>query len=120
MMGLSSYFEGKPTVMLTYGLVLVTASSVEEANSIARSLVEEQLAACVSRFPVRSTYTWQGNIEEDEEWQLVVKTDLSQFDRIEARIRQLHSYDVPEIVAIPLENGSEAYLNWIGENVRSA
>ncbi|PPT06508.1 Periplasmic divalent cation tolerance protein cutA [Geitlerinema sp. FC II] len=105
--------------MADYGIVLVTASSADEAKAIAKTLVEERLAACVSLTPVRSIYTWQGNIEEDEEWQLVIKTDLMQFDRLASRVCQLHRYDVPEIIAVPIVNGSAAYLDWIGEQCQS-
>ncbi|MGC9505211.1 divalent-cation tolerance protein CutA [Baaleninema sp.] len=105
--------------MTNYGIVLITASSAEEAKAIAKSLVEEHLAACVSLTPVRSIYSWQGNIEDEEEWQLIIKTNLTQFDRLESRIRQLHSYDVPEIIAVPIIKGSRDYLNWIGEQCHS-
>ncbi|MBP0002065.1 MAG: divalent-cation tolerance protein CutA [Cyanobacteria bacterium SID2] len=101
--------------MTDYGIVLVTAGSPVEAKSLARSLVEGKFAACVSLFPVRSIYTWQDRIEDEEEWQLVIKTDLSQFDRLEAYIREQHSYEVPEIVAFPIVKGSEPYLNWIAQ-----
>ncbi|MCC5896840.1 MAG: divalent-cation tolerance protein CutA [Phormidium sp. GEM2.Bin31] len=98
-------------------VVLVTAASAEEAQTLARTLVAEKLAACVSRFPVQSTYTWEGNIEDDDEWQLVIKTHRRQFQRLEGRVQELHSYDVPEIIALPIEMGSAAYLNWIGATV---
>ena len=68
-------------------IVLVTATSAEEATTLARTLVEEKLAACVSRFPVQSTYTWEGNIEEDEEWQLVIKTHRRQFHPLQVRVQ---------------------------------
>ncbi len=98
-------------------IVLITATSAEEAQTIARTLIEEKLAACVSRFPVQSTYTWEGNIEEDEEWQLIIKTQRRQFDRLQGRVQDLHSYEVPEIIALPIETGSTAYLNWISSTV---
>ncbi len=98
-------------------IVLITATSAEEAQTIARTLIEEKLAACVSRFPVQSTYTWEGNIEEDEEWQLIIKTQRRQFDRLQGRVQDLHSYEVPEIIALPIETGSAAYLNWISSTV---
>ncbi len=98
-------------------IVLVTAASAEEAETLARTLVEEKLAACVSRFPVQSTYTWEGNIEEDEEWQLVIKTHRRQFHPLQERVQALHSYEVPEIIALPIDMGSAAYLNWISSTV---
>ncbi len=100
-----------------YGIVLVTASSRTEAEAIAAALLEAKLAACVTLFPVHSIYTWQGNIQRDEEQQLVIKTDLSQFEAIAAKVKALHSYEVPEIIALPIVQGSQAYLDWLGANV---
>ncbi|NJO39979.1 MAG: divalent-cation tolerance protein CutA [Cyanobacteria bacterium RU_5_0] len=100
-----------------YGVVLVTASSQGEADKIAEVLVRAKLAACVSLMPIRSIYTWKGEVHSDEEWQLVIKTDLSQFDRLEAMVREVHSYDVPEIIALPILAGSLPYLQWIAEQV---
>jgi periplasmic divalent cation tolerance protein len=100
-----------------YGVVLVTASSQEEGEAIASALVELKLAACVTLLPVRSIYTWQGKVNSESEWQLVIKTDLSQFPALSDKIQELHSYEVPEIIALPIVAGSRSYLNWIGENV---
>lgn len=100
-----------------YGIVLVTAGSQEEAKTIARTLVETRLAACVSLLPIQSVYTWNGEIQSDDEWQLLIKTDLAKFSALEAQIKELHSYEVPEIVALPIVAGSTAYLNWIGEQM---
>ena len=86
----------------SYGVVLVTAASMEEAEAIASSLVEARMAACVSITPVRSIYTWEGKTNSDQEWQLVIKTDLSLFDQLTAKIQELHSYEVPEIIALPI------------------
>lgn len=101
-----------------YGIVMVTASSREEAEAIAQNIVEAKLAACVSLIPIRSIYTWQGQLHNQEEWQLLIKTDLSQFERLEAKIKQLHSYEVPEIIGLPLVAGSAPYLQWISEQVQ--
>ncbi len=100
-----------------YGIVLVTAASRAEAESIARGLVTAKLAACVSLYPVSSIYRWQGDLCQDEEWQLLIKTALDQFKRVEAKVQELHSYEVPEIVALPFVDGSPSYLAWMGENV---
>jgi periplasmic divalent cation tolerance protein len=102
-----------------YGIVMVTASSQTEGETIAHALVTLKLAACVTMLPVRSLYTWQGKVNNEQEWQLLVKTDLAQFSVLEAKIRELHSYQVPEIIALPIVEGSRSYLDWIGENVRS-
>lgn len=102
-----------------YGVVLVTASSQEEAEAIAASLVKLHLAACVNLVPIQSIYTWQGELHKEQEWQLLIKTDLSKFPALEAKIRELHSYEVPEIVALPILIGSQPYLNWIFESVQT-
>lgn len=99
------------------GVVLVTASSQAEGEALARSLLEIKLAACITITPVHSFYTWQGEIHSESEWQLIIKTDLAQFPLISARIQELHSYDVPEIIALPIVAGSQSYLRWIAENV---
>lgn len=101
-----------------YGVVLVTAGSQQEAEAIATSLVESQLAACVNILPIQSVYTWQGKINQEQEWQLLIKTDLAQFSNLEAKIRELHSYEVPEIIALPILAGSQSYLNWISDSVK--
>ncbi|MCT7993244.1 divalent-cation tolerance protein CutA [Laspinema olomoucense] len=100
-----------------YGIVWVTAPTRTEAEAIAEALVESRLAACVSLVPIHSIYTWRGKINKEEEWQLTIKTDLRQFTRLESTIKSLHSYEVPEIIAIPIIAGSTPYLNWISESV---
>ncbi|KAM3097575.1 divalent-cation tolerance protein CutA [Phormidesmis sp. 146-35] len=98
-------------------VVLVTASSRQEGEAIAQSLVETRLAACVTLLPVQSVYRWQGEIHKDEEWQLLIKSDRSRFAELEAKVRELHSYEVPEIIAVPIVAGSSHYLQWISEQV---
>ncbi|NJO73655.1 MAG: divalent-cation tolerance protein CutA [Leptolyngbyaceae cyanobacterium RM1_406_9] len=100
-----------------YGIVLVTTASREEAEAIAQTLVRERLAACVNFMPIQSIYTWQGKVHQAEEWQLVIKTNLNRFAHLEAKIREIHSYEVPEIIALPILVGSQSYLNWISEMV---
>ncbi|MEO0376122.1 MAG: divalent-cation tolerance protein CutA [Cyanobacteria bacterium P01_A01_bin.17] len=102
----------------TYGLVLVTAPSREVADAIATLLVQEKLAACVSLMPVTSIYTWDNQLQKEEEWQLLIKTELSRFPDLEARILTLHPYDVPEIIAVPLSAGTQTYLSWITAQVK--
>lgn len=101
-----------------YAVVMVTAPSQAEAETIAQTLVEEKLVACVTFLPVRSIYTWQGEIHKDEEWQLLLKTELSRFPTLETRIRAIHPYEVPEIIALPILAGSPPYLGWISEQVK--
>jgi periplasmic divalent cation tolerance protein len=101
-------------------IVLTTAGSKEEAQRIANTLVERRLAACVNLIgPIASVYRWQGEIENAEEWLLLIKTTASAFADVSALIRELHSYELPECVQIPIESGSAAYLQWIEDNVES-
>jgi len=98
--------------------VLTTVEKREEAETIARSLVEKRLAACVQIIgPITSTYRWKGEIETAEEWQCLVKTRRELYPQVERAIRRLHSYEVPEIIATPIVAGSADYLEWLDENV---
>ena len=100
-------------------IVLTTAGSAEEAGKIARQLVERGLAACVNIVPrVESIYRWQGRVESAEEWLLIVKTTAECFPAVRDAIRELHSYEVPECIAITVEDGSLPYLKWLEESVR--
>jgi periplasmic divalent cation tolerance protein len=95
-------------------VVFCTVGSEAEASRIARSLVERRLAACVNVVAgVNSTYRWQGAVRTDAEWLLVVKTRRDRFDEVRAAIRELHSYEVPEIVMLDIADGDAAYLAWI-------
>ncbi len=99
-------------------VVLMTAGNDDEAARIARGLVERRLAACVNVVPgVRSIYAWQGEICDDGEILLIAKTVRSRFDALAATVRELHSYDVPEIVALPTAAVDSAYAAWLGEAV---
>ena len=102
-----------------YGVVLVTVSSLSEGQTIATALIEDKLAACVNLLPIDSIYLWQGEIQQDREYQLIIKTDLNKFTELAAKIKTLHSYEVPEIIALPIVDGSQAYLNWLGTSLRS-
>jgi len=101
-------------------IVLVTAPSRKEADHIAQVLVEEKLAACVSIIPeIYSRYWWQGRIENGEELLLMIKTLPKRFKSLSKRIKELHSYTVPEILALPVAEGSKAYLEWMNESLAS-
>ena len=100
-----------------YGLVLVTASSQSEGEAIAQALLQFKLAACVNLMPIRSLYTWHDEVHNEAEWQLMIKTDLRNFSQIEAKVRELHSYEVPEVIVLPIIMGSQPYLSWISEQV---
>jgi periplasmic divalent cation tolerance protein len=95
-------------------VVLVTAPSVEIAASIARTVVEERLAACGNVLPgVRSIYRWEGKLQDEPEVLLVLKTRRSRFAALRDRILALHPYETPVVIALPVEAGSDAYLDWI-------
>ena len=95
-------------------LILTTASSRDEAEQIARSLVDERLAACVNVIPgLTSIYRWKGETETADELLLLIKTSAANLDRLEAALRRLHSYEVPEFLVLTPESASEPYLNWL-------
>ena len=97
-------------------VVFVTCGSEEEGLKIAHALVEERLAACVNLVsPIRSIYRWEGKICDEKEWLLIIKTQTARFDDLEKRVKALHSYSVPEIIALPIVTGSPSYLNWLEE-----
>lgn len=95
-------------------LVLTTAGSMEEARVLARTLVEERLAACVNLIPqVESIYRWEGRIESGPEVLLVMKTEADRVPALQQRLHALHRYDVPEFLVLPVDAGSERYLAWL-------
>ncbi len=95
-------------------VVFVTASSTDEAERIARAMVEERLAACANLVPsVASIFRWKGTIEREEEVLIIMKSRRRLLDRLVDRVKELHSYEVPEVVALPIVGGSDAYLDWI-------
>jgi periplasmic divalent cation tolerance protein len=99
-------------------VVLATCGSAEEARKIARALVESRLAACVNILAgIESVYRWKGAVEEASECLLIVKSTRGLFDRLQAAIREVHSYELPEIVALPIVDGLEPYLSWIAASV---
>ncbi len=103
---------------MNFTMVLTTTSSRDEADHIAQSLVERKLVACVNIVgPIQSVYRWKGQVESAQEFLLLMKTRAERFDNVRDAVRALHSYEVPEIVQIPIENGLPAYLAWISENV---
>ncbi len=99
-------------------LVLTTIGSEEDAARLGRSLVEKRLVACVNMVgPVRSVFLWKGKVEDESERLLLMKTRADRYAELETAIQELHPYDVPEVIAIPIERGSQAYLSWVDENV---
>jgi periplasmic divalent cation tolerance protein len=100
-------------------VVLVTCGSEEEALRIANALVEGHLAACVNLVsPIRSIYRWEGKIWDEKEWLLIIKTQKKRFQELEKKVKSLHSYSVPEIISLPIVEGSLSYLKWIRENTK--
>lgn len=119
---LSGHLSGLPRVRncMTdkYILVLCTCPEDVVAAKIATTLVEESLAACVNRFPrMVSIYRFEGKVESDTESLLLIKTAERLLDRLTKRILELHPYKVPEVIALPIQGGSERYLEWLGQSV---
>lgn len=102
-----------------FRLVLVTCANHIQAKLIARSVVEERLAACVNilRIPIESHYRWKGKVEKTRELLLLVKTTAGKLRALEREVKRLHSYDTPEFIALPIVAGSEPYLAWLEENL---
>jgi periplasmic divalent cation tolerance protein len=99
-------------------LVLTTAGSADEASAIAQGLVERRLAACVNVVgPVRSVYRWQGAVQQEEERLLLIKTAERLYPELARAIAELHSYEVPEVLAFPVEGGAPSYLEWLGASL---
>ncbi|MEW6738394.1 MAG: divalent-cation tolerance protein CutA [Nitrospirota bacterium] len=97
-------------------VVYITAPNEDEAARIAKAIVEERLAGCANIVKgIRSIYSWQGKIEDDAEVLMIVKTQRHLFEPLKRRVKELHSYTVPEIIALPIIEGSEDYLNWLKE-----
>ncbi len=102
-------------------VVLVTGPDRDTMERLARTLVEERLAACVNLLGgLRSIYRWEGSVEEADEVLAIVKTTRGGLNALAERVRELHPYDVPEVLALPVEGGSEAYLDWVSESVGSS
>jgi periplasmic divalent cation tolerance protein len=99
-------------------IVFTTTSSREEAQDIARALVEERLAACVNIVDgVNSIYRWQGAVEESSEVLLIIKSSVEKLEALEAALHRLHSYEVPEFLVLPVDGGSRTYLDWLRESL---
>ena len=100
-------------------MVLSTCSSPEEGERIARALVEERVAACVNIVPgVRSIYRWQGKLEDSSECLLVIKSSRGRFEELRAALERIHSYEVPELLALPVVDGAPNYLAWLEDQLK--
>uniref|UniRef100_A0A0N4ZJW3 Divalent-cation tolerance protein CutA n=1 Tax=Parastrongyloides trichosuri TaxID=131310 RepID=A0A0N4ZJW3_PARTI len=103
-----------------FSVIYVTVPKMEVAKTIARNVVESKLAACVNIIPgVTSVYSWKGNIEEDQELLLIIKTKTNLLEELKKEIVKIHPYEVPEFISLPIEHGSEPYLKWIGEQTKN-
>ncbi|HIP34606.1 MAG TPA: divalent-cation tolerance protein CutA [Methanothermococcus okinawensis] len=103
---------------MEYIIVFITVPNLEVGEKIGNTLVEKKLAACVNIIPeIKSVYFWKGNVENDNEHLLIIKTRKDKFKSLEKKIKEIHPYEVPEIVAIPIVLGSTDYLNWIDETL---
>lgn len=96
-------------------VVITTTPGRAEARSLAKALLKNRMAACVQLMPIESFYTWDGELHDDDEILLLIKTQAELFPALEAFIKEVHSYQVPEIIQLPVTNGSDTYLRWIGE-----
>jgi periplasmic divalent cation tolerance protein len=102
-------------------VILVTTASLREAKQIAKHLVDAKLAACVNvSTPIRSIYRWEGKIADAKEYQLFIKSTRDLFPEIKAAISKIHSYHTPEIICLPIIDGSRNYLQWVGDSVKNA
>lgn len=99
-------------------IVLTTVGDRKEAEELAWALLERKLAACVNVVAVTSIFKWKGELEQQQEHLLVIKTSAAAFERVRDAIKELNSYELPECIQITIEAGSEAYLKWIGESVK--
>ena len=104
--------------MKSFIQISTTTETKEQAQKIAQYLVEQKLAACVQvTGPIESLYRWKGKIETANEWLCLIKTREDLFDKVETAIKKLHSYETPEIIAVPIVKGSKEYLNWIDDEL---
>ncbi|MBM3738750.1 MAG: divalent-cation tolerance protein CutA [Acidobacteria bacterium] len=99
-------------------VVFSSCSSQEEADRVARHLVEQRLAACVTTVPgASSTYWWQGQVEQSAEIVLIIKSSRPRFPKLQEELRRIHSYQVPEVIALPIADGAQDYLDWLGREL---
>ncbi|NLA75869.1 MAG: divalent-cation tolerance protein CutA [Deltaproteobacteria bacterium] len=98
--------------------VFITVNSLKKAREIAGALIKTRLAACVQiSGPITSMYKWQGKITEDQEWLIIAKSDRARFNDLSNEVKQIHPYEVPEILALPVIEGNSSYLNWLKEEL---
>ena len=103
---------------MQYHSIFITIKDVEDANKIGRALVEEKLVACVNMHPIKSTYWWEGEIQEEEEIAMLAKTKAELVDTVIQRVKELHPYEVPCIVSSPIAKSYPDFLNWISDSTK--
>lgn len=103
-----------------FSIIYITAGDMAEARKLGRILVEERLAACVNIFPITSIFRWKDNIDEANEFGIIVKTISDKVKKIEKRVKEIHSYEVPCVVSFKIDEASAKYLEWIQESVDDA
>ncbi|MFB3764077.1 MAG: divalent-cation tolerance protein CutA [Methanotrichaceae archaeon] len=102
---------------MTEFIIMLCTAPPGDADKIARALIEEKLAACVNVTQVRSYFVWNGRLSDEREELMIIKTEQRMSDKIKARIKELHTYELPEIIAIPIVGGDERYFEWIGRSI---
>lgn len=98
-----------------YNIIITTTATIEDAEKIANQLLEKKLAACIQTYPIKSYYAWKGKVNADNEQILLIKAKSANYEAIEATIQKNHSYEIPEIVQIPITAGLSSYFGWIDE-----
>jgi len=117
---ISGQVPAKEVKVMEYSVVFITAPDEEEAARIARIIVEERIAGCVNIVKgIRSIYSWEGKVEDEHEVLMIVKTNRELFTELEKRVKELHSYSVPEIISLPVMEGSPEYLEWLKHELTS-
>lgn len=104
---------------MKFSIIYITARDIDEARKIGRKLVEESLAACANIFPIASIFRWSGNIDEANEFGIILKTRSDKVKKIETIVKEIHSYEIPCIVSFNIDAGSAEYLKWIDESVNT-
>lgn len=103
---------------MEYSFIYITCGSEEEAHTIARTLLEKRMIACANIFPISSVYVWKGNLEEAQEYAAFLKTERQKVASTIEEVKRLHSYEVPDIVEVPLGEGFQPFFQWISEVVK--
>ncbi len=103
---------------MKYAIVVTTTDKKEIAAKIANALIRKKLAACVQMWPITSTFSWKGKVMTGKEWIMLIKAKAVDYKKIEKEIKLIHNYELPEIIAVPIANGSKEYLNWIEKTTR--